>query len=375
MKKSKKILVISSYSISLVNFRFDLLKDLVGEGYEVIALGPDYDENTIKDLKEIGVRFRFFHLQRTGFNPIKDFQTIKNLRKIFKEEKPDFILPYTVKPVLYSNLAKNSKIKSINWITGLGFYGLESKTLKDKISKFIMTCLYKISLKKNDVIVFQNEDDVKFFKRKGILKGNKYKLTPGSGININQYAYSLPITDTVKFLFVGRLIEAKGIHIFIKAAEVLKSKYQNIEFIVVGGLDEGNPNAVQKEELDNLAQQGIVNFVGQVNNVIDYINDSSVFVLPSMYREGVPRSILEALSVGRPIITTDNVGCRETIIKEYNGVLIAKNNVQELIDAMEFFCNNKDKIIEYGENSRQLAKDKFDVTIVNKIMIDSLMEL
>lgn len=372
----KKIIVISSLSMSLVNFRFDLLKYLVEKGYEVVALGPDNDDETIEILNSIGVRFRTYTLERTGFNPIKDIKTVKHLRNIYKKEKPDYILPYTVKPVIYSNLAKiGLPIKSLNWITGLGFYGLESKSLKDKISKSIMTALYKLSFKKADIIVFQNNDDIDFFKEKGILKQNKYTITPGSGININKYIYSTPPTDTVSFIFVGRLIEAKGIRVFIKAAEDLKNKYKNIEFIVVGGLDEQNPNAIQKDEIDVLMQNGIVNYVGHVNNVIDYVKDSSVFVLPSMYREGVPRSILEALSLGRAIITTDNVGCRETVIKDYNGILIEKNNASDLIQAMEFFYHNKEAIIEYGINSRQLAKDKFDVTIVNKIMIDSLKEL
>lgn len=373
---SKKVLVISSLSMSLVNFRLDLLKDLIVEGFEVVALGPDKDDKTIKLLYSIGVRFRTYTLERTGFNPIRDIKTIKELKKIYKEERPDYILPYTVKPVIYSNLAKRgSNIKSLNWITGLGFYGLESKTFRDKISKSIMTFLYKLSFKKNDIVVFQNNDDLMYFKDKGILKQHKYKITPGSGINLSKYTYSTPPIKIVRFIFVGRLIEAKGIRVFIKAAEFLKDKYNNIEFFVAGGLDEGNPNAIQKEEIDLLMQKGIVNYVGHVNNVIDYVKDSSVFVLPSMYREGIPRSILEALSLGRAIITTDNVGCRETVVKDYNGVLVEKNNVSDLIKAMEFFCENKGLIVEYGKNSRQFAEDKFDVNIVNKIIIDSLKEL
>ncbi|TDS65014.1 glycosyltransferase family 4 protein [Myroides indicus] len=371
----KKIIVISSLSSSLVNFRFDLLKELVKHGYEVVALGPEKDADTIKTLTSIGVRFRVFSLERNGFNPIKDINTIRELRKIYKEEKPDFILPYTVKPVVYSNIAKiGSNIKSLNWITGLGFYGLESKTFRDKISKSIMTFLYKLSFKKNDIVVFQNNDDLMYFKDKGILK-YRNTITPGSGINIEKYSYSLPQTEIIKFIFVGRLIKAKGIDVFIKAAEILKDKYNNIEFTVVGAVDEGNPEAIQKEEYELLREKGFVNFTGHVNNVIDYVRESSVFVLPSIYREGVPRSILEAMALGRAIITTDNVGCRETVIKDYNGILIEKNNVSNLIEAMEFFCKNQDLIIEYGKNSRLLAESKFDVKIVNNIILESLKDL
>lgn len=372
----KKILVISSLTKSLVNFRYDLLKRLVDEGYEVVALGAEDDENVVKQLREIGVRFRVFSIERTGFNPLKDFKTIKNLKKIYKEEKPNYILPYTVKPVIYSNLAKKgTSIKSLNWITGLGFYGLESKSLKDKISKSIMTFLYKLSFRKNDMIIFQNIDDVEFFKEKGILKNQKYKITPGSGINTNRFEFSIPNDKKLNFVFVGRLIEAKGIHIFIKAAEAIKEIYDDVEFVVVGGSDKNNPNSISEQEIDLLKRKGVVNFTGRVNNVIDILKNCSVFVLPSMYREGIPRSILEALSIGRPIITTDNVGCRETVIKDYNGILIEKNNSLELIEAINFFCENRNKIIEYGKNSRKLAEQKFDVKIVNDIMIESLREL
>ncbi|RZF58886.1 glycosyltransferase family 4 protein [Sphingobacterium corticibacterium] len=372
----KKIIVISSLTMSLVNFRLDLLRNLVEDGYDVLALGPDTDERSIEILKNIDVRFRTFVLERTGFNPIRDIKTIRHLKRIYKEEKPNFILPYTVKPVIYGNFAKiGTQIKSLNWITGLGFYGLESRNWKDRISKIIMTYLYRLSFSKNDIIVFQNNDDVEFFKEKGILKQNRYRITPGSGINLEKFTSSVPDTSLVKFIFVGRLIEAKGIRLFIRAAEILKDQFPDVEFIVIGGLDEGNPNAIQKEEIDILMQKGIVAYLGHVDNVIEHVRDSSVFVLPSMYREGVPRSILEALSSGRAIITTDNVGCRETVLKDYNGVLIPRNSIEDLISAMTFFCNNRNKIIEYGENSRKLAEDKFDVSIVNRIMLNSLKAL
>lgn len=359
-----------------MNFRVDLLKDLVDNEYEVIALGPDYDENIKDVLNKHNINFRTYYLQRTGFNPFNDLKTVQCLRKIYQEEKPDYILPYTVKPVIYSNIAKlGTNIKSLNWITGLGFFGLESISFKDRISKFIMTQLYKIGFQKNDIIVFQNNDDIEFFKEKGILRKNRYTITPGSGINLEKYAVSQPRIDIVKFIFVGRLIEAKGIRIFIEAAEKLKSNFNNIEFVVAGGLDEENPYAIQKEEIDSLMSKGIVNYVGHVNNVLDYVKESSVFVLPSMYREGVPRSILEALSLGRAIITTDNVGCRETIEKDFNGILVKPNNVSDLVNAMTVFIEDRNKILEFGANSRQLAERKFDVNIVNKIMLDSLKEL
>src|SRR5690606_24792561 len=160
------------------------------------------------------------------------------------------------------------------------------------------------------------------------------------------------------------LIREKGVHVYIEAAKQVKSKYSNARFLIVGGLDVKNPNSISEDEVNLLKQQNIVEFTGKVNNVKDFLNKCSVFVLPSMYREGIPRSILEALSVGRAIITTNNVGCRETVIEGYNGFLVAKNSVEDLVKTMSFFCDNPNKIIEFGDNSRKYAEDKFDVNIV-----------
>lgn len=368
-----KIIIISSLTRSLVNFRYDLLNFLVQEDYEVIALGPDDDKDTIKILNSIGVECRKFYLKRNGFNPLEDLKSIYDLRTIFKELQPDYILPYTIKPVIYANLAKRGlPIKSLSWITGVGFYGNPSNNFKESFIKSIITKQYQFGTTKDDVFIFQNEDDLALFKEKNIIKDHKTYLTPGSGINLDFFKHTAPSIKPLTFIFVGRLIKEKGVHVFIEAAKEIKQKFTGVKFTVVGGLDVTNPNSISQQEIDLLKETKIVEFTGKVNNVIDYINQSSVFVLPSMYREGVPRSILEALSVGRAIITTDNVGCRETVIKDYNGILVQKNSVEELVNAMCFFCNNPDIVIEYGNNSRQFAENKFDVKIVNTIIKNAI---
>lgn len=368
-----KIVVICSFTRSLINFRYDLLKYLVENNYEVYALGPDNDINSIEKLESIGVKFRQFYLKRNGLNPLEDIKSIKNIRKIFVEIKPDYILPYTVKPVIYSNIAKKGlNIKAFNWITGVGFYGNPTVNLKEKLVKAVITKQYQFGTVNEDVFIFQNQEDVDLFTEKKIIKKHTTYITPGSGINLNSFKHTAPVTTPTTFIFVGRLIREKGVHLFIEAAKKVKETYTNTKFLVLGGLDINNPNSISQQEIDELKLLNIVEFTGKVYNVVDYINNCSVFVLPSMYREGVPRSILEALSVGRAVITTDNVGCRETVIKDYNGILVKKNSVDELVDAMQFFCDNPDKIIEYGKNSRQLAEDKFDVKIVNNIIKNAI---
>lgn len=368
-----KIILISSFTESLVNFRFDLLVFLKNEGYDVYALGPDNDATAINVLESIGVTFKQFYLNRNGYSPIEDLKSIRNLRDIFKEIQPDYILPYTIKPVIYSNIAKKGlSIKSINWITGVGFYGNPSSSLKERLIKQLITVQYKFGISKRDILVFQNSEDLQLFKEKGITGDCKTFITPGSGINLDRFAHTLPNINPISFLFVGRLIKEKGLYLFIEAARAIKEIYPNAVFVVVGGLDLTNPNSISQQEIDELKKLNLVTFTGNVNNVIDFVNQASVFVLPSMYREGVPRSILEALAVGRAIITTDNVGCKETVINEFNGILIKKNSVIELIDAMRFFCENPSQITRYGINSRQFALEKFDVKIVNNIIKDAI---
>lgn len=371
-----KLIIISSSSNSLINFRYDLLKYLSIKGISIHAFGPNKSNYVEEELSRINIQFHQYPLERTGFNPLKDLKTVQFLREKFKEIKPDVILPYTVKPVVYANIAKRGLgIKSVSWITGIGFYGLPSQSIKDKFAKAVMTNLYNLGKEKKDIFVFQNNDDVKFFQQKGILKKKEaYKITPGSGINLEKFPFSEPVIKPIQFIYVGRLIKAKGIQNFVEAAEQIKAKYKETKFIALGGIDQNNPNAISETEMKRLQDKGIVHFTGRVNNVIDYVKASSVFVLPSMYREGIPRSILEALSIGRAIITTDNVGCRETVEKGFNGILVEKNNTPELVEAMEFFCESPNKINEYGKNSRQLAEEKFNVEIVNKIMFKSIQE-
>ena len=369
-----KIFIISSYTISLVNFRLELIKELKRQNFDVIALGPDIDEDTINKLNEEGVCFIKYSLNRNGLNPFFDIKTILNLRKLMKQHKPNYIIPYTIKPVLYSNIAKKGlNIKSLSLITGLGYYANLSTNTKEKITKGMLTRLYKFALNKKDVLGFQNTDDIDFFReRKIINKNSNYCITPGSGVDLIKFDYLPAKTEIVDFLFIGRLLKAKGIELFIEAAKNIKSLHENCTFTVIGLSDPNNCDAISEDLIKDYHEKEIINFNGEVKNVIPYIKKCSVFVLPSYYREGVPRTLLEALSVGRPVITTDNVGCRETVVEDNNGKLIPIKDLKTLINSMLYFINKPEKINEFGLASRNLAETKFDVKIVNKIIIENL---
>ncbi|MDG1730914.1 MAG: glycosyltransferase family 4 protein [Algibacter sp.] len=369
----KRILVVASCANSLINFRGDYIQRLISEGYDVYTAVDSYPEKVLSKLKEYGVKAPLeYYLQRTGLNPFNDLKTIFNLKKLIKENNIDLVFPYTVKPVIYGSLAANmAKVPVVSLITGLGFT-FTGLTLKSKVLQRLNEFLYKISIRKNKVVVFQNNDDRSlFFDRHILTKKNKTQVVSGSGVNLDQFTFrpNHNSNGITSFIIVTRLIREKGTHLFIEAAKVLKQKYPNTEFHVIGSV-QNSPSAIKVEELQSLHENGTLVFHGSQSNVLQHLTKQDVFVLPTFYREGVPRSILEALSVGLPIITTDSPGCRETVLEGENGFLIPPQNLEALIKAMEFFITNPKRLTEMGLKSREYAEKRFDVDIINQDLID-----
>ena len=369
--EKKRILIVASFSRSLIHFRGDFIISLIKNGFNVYTAAPNYDEDVSDRLISIGANPIEFNLNRTGLNPISDIKSILELKSIIKTNKIDLIFPYTVKPVIYSSIAGNwCRTPVISLITGLGFT-FTGLTLKARLLQRLNEFLYKISIRKNKVIVFQNKDDYALFLDRNIISTkNKVDFVSGSGVNLNKYPGRVNnnTSDSISFLLVARLIKEKGIGLFIEAAEILKKKYPKAEFHVIGATS-NSPSAIKIEKLNELHKRKIIVFHGIQLNVPEHLNKKDIFVLPSYYREGIPRSILEALSVGLPVITTNTPGCKETVKKDKNGILIKPRDLKELINAMEFFLLNKDKIKEMGINSRKYAEERFDVNIVNSDLI------
>ncbi|MCA0132686.1 glycosyltransferase family 4 protein [Winogradskyella alexanderae] len=374
--EKKRILIVASLSQSLINFRGDFIKSLISANYEVYALAPGHPDKIKNKLIELGAIPIEFSLNRTGLNPLKDLKTISELKSIMHSYDIDLVFPYTVKPVIYSSIAANQiRIPVISLITGLGFT-FTGLTLKARILQRLNETLYKISIRKNRVVVFQNKDDYQLFLDRKILnKNNKVAFVSGSGVNLNQFKYRTNKIESnkVSFLLVSRLIKEKGIALFLNAAKTLKEKYPDSEYHVIGGTD-NSPSSIKEEELKALDKAGIIVYHGKQTNIPEHLYKRDVFVLPTYYREGVPRSILEALSVGLPIITTNTPGCKETVKKGYNGILIEPQNQKSLNDAMEFFLKNKHLIEEMGINSRKYAQERFDVKIINKELINLISQ-
>lgn len=373
--KKKRILLIASFAGSLIRFRGDFIKSLVANGFEVFTASPSYTENDLKLIKERGAHPIEFNLQRTGLNPFKDFKSILELKSIMKAYDIDLVFPYTVKPVIYGSFAANlAHIPVISLITGLGF-AFTGLTRKARLLQRFNETLYKLSIRKNKYIVFQNKDDHQLFlNRKVISKQQPVAFVSGSGVNLNEFTFKEKNpTDKVSFLLIARLIKEKGISLYMDAARILKPKYPHAEFHVIGAL-ETSPSAISEDELHELHKKNTIVFHGKQMNISQHLHQRDIFVLPSYYREGIPRTTLEALACGNPIITTNSVGCRESVKDGVNGKLITPQNLEALVEAMEFFITNPDKIKTMGTNSRKYAEERFDVNIINNDLIALINE-
>jgi glycosyltransferase involved in cell wall biosynthesis len=255
-------------------------------------------------------------------------------------------------------------------IPGLG-YAFNGGGLKNKVVNKIAVLLYNISLKNNNKVFFQNPDDLNLFVDLDLINKEKAVLVNGSGVDTAEYYNTEPQTENISFIIMARLLKSKGIIEYIKATEIIKNKYPEVKFTILGSPGSG-PDAVDMNYVNHASQKGIINYPGRVEDVKSYIAQSSVYVLPSYYREGTPRSILEAMSMGKPIITTDNPGCRETVVDGKNGFIIPIKDYKILAEKMEYFIENRDAIVKMGKESRKIAEEKYDVHKVNQKIIENM---
>lgn len=373
-----KIAIIGTIASSLYCFRADLITALIKQNHTVYAFTSDYTQEELVKIAALGAIPMIYRLNRGGLNPWSDMKTTYILSKKIKKIAPDIVLSYFSKPVIFGTLAaKMAKVPQvIGMLEGLGYSftdqpeGINKKT---KLIKKIQVFLYRIALPQLDKIIFLNADDPKDLLDEYQIKVRQVEVLGGIGLNLNEYNYQSVVNAQapIKFLFIGRLLKEKGIHDFISAVKKVKEKYPETQFTVLGEIDISNPGALQQAELDELISLKIVNYPGHVDNVKDWIASSHVFVLPS-YREGVPRSTQEAMAIGRPVITTDVPGCRETVVDGVNGFLVERWNPQALAEKMLYFIEYPEQIESMGYESYKIAKDKFDADKVNKRLLNML---
>ena len=322
------------------------------------------------ELKNLGVKINFFSLSRTSLNFFKDCKSIFEIYKIIKNSKPNIVISYTAKPVIYSGLILKffPKISYYPMITGLGFAFTKIDSFKQIIFKNLMVYLYRIGLKSSEKIIFQNKDDQSyFFESKIISKKNLSYIVNGSGVDLNTYPISLLPSNKV-FLMISRLLVDKGVREYVQAAKIVRSHFSDAIFQLAGYLDE-NPSAINEKELRSWINEGDIQYLGEIKSVQSILKTCRYYVLPS-YREGTPRSILEALSTGRPIITTDVPGCRETVIHNKNGLLVPAKNPFALAKAMMSLIKEKDEVIKkMAHESHIIANNKYEINKVNQSIL------
>ena len=373
----KKFLLIAGFADSLINFRWDLICALQAKGLEVHVAAPEISSSptTLEKLRNNGVFAHDVPMQRTGTNPIEDFKTLIALRQLMQQVRPDYVMAYTIKPVIYGMLAAASTgvPNRAALITGLGsaFQDSEGST-KQNLIRRVTRQLYARALSAADLTFFQNEDDQKLFTDLGIIRpGQNTVVVNGSGVNTEKFSpQPLPEGDEVHFLLIGRLLKDKGVREYVEAARRVKQQYPQAVFNLVGFLD-SNPSSVTQQELDQWVNEGTVKFWGKLSDVRPAINACHVFVLPS-YREGTPRTVLEAMATGRAIITTDAPGCRQTVENGYNGWLVPVQSAEKLAEAMERFLSEPALIQQMGQASLEIARNKYDVNIINDFMLNQL---
>lgn len=370
------IAIIGTKAISIILFRKSLIKELVNKGYNVYALAIDYNDEQKKQVRNFGAEPVDYFISRSGLNPIKDILSLIRLIKILRKIDPNIVYSYFAKPVVYGTLA--AKIlrvpKRIAMLEGLG-YAFTTQNIKSdfrtKIIKIIQLFLYRHILPLSTHLFFLNPDDQHELLIKHKIKVISSSVLGGIGLNLIEFNQSIPDKNNINFLFVGRLIREKGINEFLAAALIIKNKNNNnnISFTVLGDTEYTSPNSLHEDDLNWYIQNKIIEYHGHVSNIKDFINSSSVFVLPS-YREGVPRSTQEAMAMGRAVITTDVPGCRETVVDGVNGFFIPPFNSSKLAERMQWFIDQPDEIVSMGNKSRIIAESKFDERVANKTILN-----
>ncbi|MBB1424662.1 glycosyltransferase family 4 protein [Pseudoalteromonas sp. SG43-7] len=367
-----KIIVIGTLPSSLYNFRGQLIKYISSLNIKVCALATAANIDDIKNIEFLGADYIDYPINRSGLNPFQDFNSFWSLRNIFKQEKPNIILAYTIKPIIFGSLAARY-MPHCNFyalVTGLGFAFQKGNWKKNLLMKLVIF-LYKTALKRADKVIFQNPDNRQVFIDLGIVPEHKAAIVNGSGVDISHFEVK-PLPPTPRFLLIARLLGDKGIREYVKAANIVKQKYPDAIFQLVGPEDP-SPDGISLTELTQLNTNNAVDYLGGTNDVRPYFEDCSIFVLPS-YHEGLPRTVLEAMATGRPILTTDVPGCRETVINGENGWLVEKANVEQLVERMIWFIENPHEWQRMAEASRTMVEDKFDVHKVNRELL-KIMEL
>lgn len=368
------IAVIGGVPQSLTTFRGELIKEIKNKGHNVCALAGGEEPHVTALLDSFGVKFVSYPIERTKLNPFSDLATLWFLYRWFKDNKIDMVFSYTAKPIIWGGLARRmAGVKYFHaMVTGLGRqFSFDSG--KERLLSSFIARLYQLALVNADSVIFQNRDDQQFFIDQGITPETLTHRVNGSGVDLKHYTCS-PLPDgPITFIAIGRLLAEKGFREYVQAAIEVSESYPEARFQIVGMKDNGK-NAITERELETWSAHPNIEFLGKVDDSAISLSRCHVFVLATYLREGVPRTILEALAIGRPVITTDSVGCRDAITHGENGLLVEPRSVEELTTAMIELIANPQCLKKMAHNARRTAEERYDVVKVNAHMLQ-IMDL
>ncbi len=388
------IVILGAKPRSLINFRGDLISSLIQAGHRITTMSAPAEAETVQEVEKLGASFLSYPVNRRGQSPVQDVQTMLALRRAFVELRPDIVLAYTIKPVIWGGLALRGQrdVTFFALITGLGF-AFQGQSLARKAITGLVSRLYRAALVRSEGVIFQNADNRDVFVDRGIVDAVRCRIVPGSGVNTERFAFAPLPSSAPVFLSIGRLLGEKGFREFAQAARLVKAEHPQARFQILGGEDP-SLDGISLAEIKEWEEQGWVEYLGVTSDVRPYLSACHVYVLAS-YHEGMPRTVLEAMSMGRPIITTDAPGCRETVkgcwntgmlecwnggteeslrrIRQgKNGFLVPVKDPNSLSRAMERFIQEPELAEKMGRESRKVAEERFDVRIINQQMMEIL---
>ena len=355
-----KIIYIVNVDWFFISHRLPIAIEALRQGHEVYIFAKDTGK--MEYLKSLGISIFPINLERGSINPFQSLKLLSGLKEQIAKIKPDVVHLVTIKPVLIGGLAAIlAKVPAIVYaISGLGFI-FTNTMLKAKILRLGIIPLYRLALSaKNKIVIIQNLDDLRILRQYVAIPESQTVLIPGSGVNLEQFNIQpLPLVNKT-VLMACRLLADKGVYEFHQSVLLLKAKYPNVRFVLVGGVDPDNPASLAEQELNEWVKNGDLEWWGHQSNMPEVLSQATIVVLPS-YREGMPKVLLEAQALGRPIVTTDVPGCREAIENGKTGFLVKVKNSQSLADAIEKLINNDELCLEFSHNARVLAEQKFDI--------------
>lgn len=370
-----KVLIIHNTAHYIVMHYREFVERLLGMGYDVTVLTPCDPAWAV--LEQMGVRCASLRLSRRGINPLTEIHSIIKIIRMVRKECPDILFNYSIKPVIYGSFAgRFLRVRKVySMVTGLGYVFL-GLNLRQQLLKHIVLHLYRFVLRGNDKVFFQNSQDRNTFVEAGLVTEEQAVTVNGTGIDVDAFAMKkdVGLGDDGRrpvFLMIARLLREKGVAEYAVAASIVKSRYQGARFLLLGPFDD-NPSAISMDQVEQWTQEGAIEYLGETPDVRPYLERADVFVLPTYYREGTPRAILEAMAMGKPVVTSDWPGCREPVKDGDNGFLVQVRDAQDLARALERFIVEPELIGRMGVRSRERALERYDVRLVNDSIIKAM---